>query len=94
MNESSSQYISANRACKKLLPNGGQISSQKNSQLLKNALRFTQCMRAHGVPRFPDPAANGSNGGSFNLQGSGMDPHSPQVQSALQICARSTQFNL
>jgi hypothetical protein len=92
MDENSPQYISANSACQKLLPNGGHVSSQNQSQLLNNALRFTQCMRAHGIPRFPDPTADG-NGGSFDLQGSGLNPDSPQVRSTWQLCARSTHFN-
>jgi hypothetical protein len=45
---------------------------------------FAQCMRAHGVPNFPDPS-----GGLFNL--SGMDQGSPQFQHAAGICGRSGQ---
>ncbi|HEY6788549.1 MAG TPA: hypothetical protein VI365_14690 [Trebonia sp.] len=43
------------------------------------SLAFTRCMRAHGVPDFPDP-----NGQAGQLgPGSGIDPDSPQFQSAL-----------
>ena len=42
-------------------------------------LAFAKCMRAHGVPNFPDP-----NGSSGQLgPNSGIDPNSPQFQSAL-----------
>jgi hypothetical protein len=40
---------------------------------------FARCMRAHGVPDFPDP-----NGQSGQLgPSSGIDPNSPQFQAAL-----------
>ena len=43
------------------------------------SLAFAKCMRAHGVPDFPDP-----NGQSGQLgPSSGIDPNSPQFQSAL-----------
>jgi hypothetical protein len=43
------------------------------------SLAFAQCMRAHGVPDFPDP-----NGQSGQLgPSSGIDPNSPQFQAAL-----------
>lgn len=43
------------------------------------SLAFARCMRAHGVPDFPDP-----NGHAGQLgPGSGIDPGSPQFQSAL-----------
>jgi hypothetical protein len=44
------------------------------------ALRLATCMRAHGVPNFPDPNASGAiPPGSVNL-------NSPQVKTALQAC--------
>lgn len=43
------------------------------------SLAFARCMRAHGVPDFPDP-----NGQAGQLgPGSGINPDSPQFQSAL-----------
>ena len=48
-------------------------------------LRFSRCMRAHGVPNFPDPrfSANGSVGLG---PGPGTDPNSPAFQHAEQVC--------
>lgn len=46
-------------------------------------LAFAQCMRAHGVPSFPDPS-----GGRFDL--SGIDQSSPQFRHAAAICSPST----
>jgi hypothetical protein len=42
-------------------------------------LAFARCMRAHGIPAFPDP-----DGGTGHLgPGSGIDPASPRFQAAL-----------
>jgi hypothetical protein len=41
-------------------------------------------MRTHGVPNFPDPGANGSNG--FFSPNSGINPQSPAFQSAQRAC--------
>jgi hypothetical protein len=46
-----------------------------------NGVRFAECMRAHGVPNFPDPS-----GGGVNL--SGINQNSPQYQHAAGICGR------
>ena len=52
-------------------------SGQKTSGSF--SLAFAKCMRANGVPHFPDP-----NGQSGQLgPNSGIDPSSPQFQSAL-----------
>jgi hypothetical protein len=62
-------------------PNGAEHrvngSGQRSSG--SDSLAFARCMRAHGVPDFPDP-----NGQPGQLgPGSGIDPNSPQFQSAL-----------
>lgn len=46
-------------------------------------LAFSQCMRAHGVPGFPDPPANGR----WNL--AGIDQNSPRFIHAAGICGSS-----
>jgi len=48
-------------------------------------VRFAQCMRAHGVPNYPDPGSAGS-GPSF--AGSGLDVGSPAFKGAQQACAK------
>ena len=83
---SSPQFQAAQRACQSLLPTGGSsfatqaasgtISPEKQAQLL----RFARCMRAHGVPNFPDPTSQG-----IALSPS-VDPKSPQFQAATQAC--------
>jgi hypothetical protein len=83
---SSPQFEAAQKACQSLLPTGGSsfatqaasgtISPEKQAQLL----RFARCMRAHGVPNFPDPTSQG-----IALSPS-VDPKSPQFQAATQAC--------
>lgn len=48
--------------------------------------KFSECMRSHGVPDFPDP-----NGGGLSIQvhpGSDLSPQSPTFQNASKLCAR------
>jgi hypothetical protein len=49
----------------------------------QNGLKFSQCMRAHGVAKFPDP----SHDGSIQIGSStGIDPSSSTFKSAQQAC--------
>jgi hypothetical protein len=47
------------------------------------ALRYSNCMRASGVPNFPDPGA----GGGVELTPS-LNPQSPSFEQAQQACAK------
>jgi hypothetical protein len=48
-------------------------------------LKFAACMRANGVPNFPDPSA----GGGINISpGSGLNPQSPAFQGAQKTCGK------
>jgi hypothetical protein len=59
-------------------------SAAKNA-VSSDALKFSNCMRAHGVPNFPDPAA----GGGFQFPiGSGFNPFAPGVKAAQRECRR------
>jgi hypothetical protein len=48
-------------------------------------LAYSRCMRAHGVPNFPDPTPQGHGGFSISLP-QGVDPRSRQFQAADQAC--------
>ena len=51
--------------------------------------KFSQCMRANGVPDFPDP--NPGGGLSIRVQpGSDLNPQSPTFQNASKLCAKRT----
>ncbi len=64
-------------------------AGQGGSTATSNAdeMPYTECMRAHGVPNFPDPNAQGKPFGAQNLQESDVDPNSPQFQAASNACA-------
>jgi hypothetical protein len=69
-------------ACQKLLPPSMALGPSKASPGSNaQALKFSECMRSHGEPAFPDPAANGS----LTLP-SGMNAESPQFQNAEKAC--------
>jgi hypothetical protein len=46
-------------------------------------LAFSECMRGHGVPDFPDPSGNG-----INIGGTGVNPSSPAVRAAQATCKK------
>jgi len=49
-------------------------------------VRFADCIRANGIPNWPDPSANGET----NFNGTGVDPNSPAVQNATKLCDKKT----
>src|SRR5262249_86311 len=79
------QYRRAQQVCRPLLPQGftgqggsptgGALTPQQQTELLK----YARCMRAHGVPKFPDPTSSG-------LTLSGIDPNSQRFQAAQPPC--------
>ncbi len=79
----SPQFQSANKACQHLLPSNGESGAEQARQAAAQDLRYAGCMRAHGVPGFPDPVVQGDSirwgNGQFN-------PHSPLFQSAQGSC--------
>jgi len=48
-----------------------------------NGYKFSACMRAHGLPNFPDPDSHGAISVGA---GSGIDPSSPKFQAAQKAC--------
>ena len=53
---SNSEFQSAQRACRSLWPT---VSAAQQQQVSAQALRFSRCMRNHGITDFPDPGSNG-----------------------------------
>jgi hypothetical protein len=83
---SSPAFQSAMNSCRSKLPNGGQPPPLSASQRAA-MLRFSQCMRAHGLSNFPDPTFGGGGGVRIGLAGaSGLDPSSPAFQAAQRAC--------
>ena len=83
---SSSRFASAEHDCRHLLPNGGRPPSPAQQQLVTaNALRFSRCVRDHGVPGFPDP---GSDGRIPDPATVGINQGSPKFQTANRACGQ------
>jgi hypothetical protein len=81
----SPQFDRARKACAKFQPNGGRPTAAQQAKEQQQMLKFAQCMRAHGVPKFPDPKAGGAlTLGSKN----GVDPNTPQFKAAQQTCQK------
>jgi hypothetical protein len=71
-----------NRFCQYLLPGLGHPPSQADLERAESgALKYTQCMRDHGLPKFPDPQI--SNGAI--LFGS-VGPNTARYESAQNAC--------
>lgn len=80
----SSQLQAAQRACQHLLPNGGNVADQARvAQVKAQALKFSQCVRGHGIRNFPDP---GSDGVIPDPATVGIDQGSPQFEAANHAC--------
>jgi hypothetical protein len=50
--------------------------------------KYSQCMRANGIPDFPDPS-----GGGLSIQthpGSDLNPNNPTFENASKLCAKKT----
>lgn len=80
----SSQVQAAQRTCNHLLPSGGSVPSPAQAQQVRaQALKFSQCVRNHGVPNFPDP---GSDGRIPDPATVGINQGSPKFEAANQAC--------
>lgn len=85
---SSSEFQAAQRACRHVVPNGGQPTPAASQRDLNAMRSFATCMRSHGVPDWPDPT-NGPAGWGFDLVNvNGFDPNSPQIDNTMSDCQR------
>jgi hypothetical protein len=85
----SNQETAANQLCHHLLAAGPQMTAAQNQHALSQLVKYAQCMRAHGVPNFPDPHT--TNGGIGTPSGiafdmSGINQASPQYHAADHAC--------
>jgi hypothetical protein len=76
----SPQFKNAQQVCKKLLPNGGRPPAQEQAKQLQEALKYAACIRAHGMPDYPDPKVHD---GGIEM---GEAPDSPQFTIAQKAC--------
>ena len=91
--------VSAQRSCRRLLPGGGRPPTGAERQWgLARMLQSSRCMRAHGVPRFPDPTLSPpagragysrivSNGVAWLAVPDSIDVRSPAFARAAAACS-------
>jgi hypothetical protein len=84
-NPNSPAYETASNDCRSLAV-ATPVSQAPGDQMIASQLKFAVCMRAHGVPNYPDPTSNGEVGNNGAI--SGVNPSSPAVQSAEKTCSK------
>jgi hypothetical protein len=104
---SDSRLQAAQQTCRTVLPAGGSLDQQTEQcmssgdcpaalvqQLLNLERSFAQCMRAHGLPHWPDPTLESQGRPVFVISISrdlgGVDPHEPQISGKEDECGRLT----
>jgi len=85
INTQSPTYQAAEHACEKYTPAANMTPAQSAAENTKG-LEFSQCMRSHGVPNFPDPITGPTGGQAINLRGLDIDQDSPTYQAANRAC--------
>jgi hypothetical protein len=65
-------------------PAGAAGSSGPLSGFLQQAVKYAQCMRAHGVTNYPDPPGNGAQ----PINPAGVDTNSATYRAAAQACQK------
>jgi hypothetical protein len=82
-------FKAAEKACEKDL-NITPPSAAEQQEMQEQALRFSRCMREHGVPKFPDPQFSGGKATLKVNRRNGIDPKSPQFKAAFKACEKLT----
>jgi hypothetical protein len=99
---STSQLQAAQRACQHLYPGNGALGASLRQceetgncpqvmvhRVMNSMLAFSRCMRAHGVPNWPDPTLDSEGRPGFNLVPiHGTNWNSPQIQNKIYECER------
>ena len=81
----SAAFQGALQACKALPSPWNSTGQQLSSAQQQAWLNWANCIRAHGVPDFPDPTFSG-----VEVHDSGAASNSPQLQSAMDACKSQT----
>lgn len=84
LDPNSPTFKAAQQACQSLQPTPPAAQQQRNYQAL---LKFSSCMRAHGINDFPDPQPDGRMQISA-APGSDLNPNSSTFQAAQRACQK------
>jgi hypothetical protein len=74
----------ASKACQHLMPLAPPMTAAQQRKVTAEALKFVACMRAHGLPAFPDPKVD-SRGIELQVP-QGVAPNSATLKNAQQAC--------
>jgi hypothetical protein len=75
-------FKAAQQACRRFAP-ARTADPGALRKMADQALKFSACMRSHGVPKFPDPKVSGDG---IQIAIRGIDPTSPAFKAAQQAC--------
>ena len=81
INPHSAAFQGATQACNALVPGGWSSGRQLTAAQQQAWLTWARCIRAHGMPGFPDPTFSGSE-----VRVSTGASGSPQLRSAMDAC--------
>ncbi len=83
---SSPAFQAAERACGSFGSAGRQVTAPQEEQAFRRSLQSAACMRANGVPDYPDPKLiDGTIDQEFNGR---FNPSSPAFKQAAKTCAK------
>jgi hypothetical protein len=84
IDETSPAFRRAYHACRgRLQGRRRRLHGQSTPELQRQLLAFAKCMRAHGVPKFPDPIVHPDGRVEFGVP---QDPNSPIFIAAANAC--------
>jgi hypothetical protein len=94
LNPQSPAFQRAQAACARYMPGGGGPPQKMTASQYRAAVKFSECMRTHGVPTFPDPLASAPKGagpvlslhGMMFAPGPGFDPAAPAFHQGAVDC--------
>lgn len=79
---SSQTYVSANNTCTRQT-GWGQVSATQLHQGLTTLLKYSECMRSHGIANFPDPVETSTG---VSLKDGDIDQNTSQYRAADKAC--------
>jgi hypothetical protein len=80
------EWEKAQASCRQWLPNGGSgLSHAQVQQWMNGMLSFARCMRANGVPDWPDPVIDAGGNPEFYLAGA-VDQNAPEIKARINRC--------
>jgi hypothetical protein len=82
---SSPQFKSAAKTCRKQT-GFGVINPAVLQAAMANGLKFSECMRSHGITNYPDPVQHATNIQIGPGPDSGIDTNSPRFKAAQKAC--------